>query len=62
VSLPLQYYKNQIGFFQKKYKNIYFVFLSDDAEYVKHEFNYLKNKMVSENDIGTDFAIMTLCD
>lgn len=62
LSLPLKYYKDQIDFFQKKYKNIFFVFLSDDVNYVRREFAYLKNVLFSENNLWTDFTIMTLCD
>jgi len=62
VSIPPSYYKDQIDFFQKKYKNVFFVFLSDDIDYVKNEFGYLKNALFSKNDFWTDFAIMTLCD
>lgn len=62
VSLPLDYYIKQIKFFQKKYKNIYFIFLSDDIKSIKKDFLHINNVFFSENDLWTDFAIMTLCD
>ncbi len=62
LSLPLNYYKQQIDFFQKKYKTVSFIFLSDDIEWCKKEFDYIENKVFSNNDLGTDFAIMKQCD
>lgn len=36
----------------------YYIFISDDAEFVKNEFNYLNNKYVSENDEITDLQFL----
>jgi hypothetical protein len=62
LTLPINFYKKQIKYFLNKYKNISFVFLSDDIKWCKKEFDYLQNSLFSENDLWTDFALMTLCD
>jgi len=61
--LPIDYYKDQISWFQKNKKDCFFIFLSDDTEFVKEEFEYIKNKLIStKNHFGTDLAIMTQCN
>jgi len=61
--LPLSYYKEQIEWFLKNSTNSFFIFLSDDLEFIKKEFKYIKNKIIStDNHFGTDLAIMTLCN
>lgn len=63
MTLPLSYYNSVISFFQKKYKDIVFIFLSDDIQRCKKEFSKVKNSYFSENNsVWTDLAIMTLCD
>jgi len=61
--LPMSYFKQQIDWFKKNKENIFFIFLSDDSEFIKSEFAGLNNKIIStNNDVGIDFAIMTLCN
>lgn len=61
--LPLNYYKNQIQWFLKNRKSCFFIFLSDEPEFVKEEFGYVKNKLIStDNHFGVDLAIMTKCN
>lgn len=62
VDLPVSYYKNLIAYFDSKIKNPFFIFLSDDRNFVKYYFEDVKNKIISNNSMGVDFAIMTLCD
>jgi len=63
VLLPLSYYKEQIEWFLENRKDCCFVFLSDEPEFIKKEFKYIDNKLIStENHYRTDFAIMTLCN
>lgn len=60
--LPIKYYKKQIEYFNNFYKNCFFIFLSDEPNFVEEEFNYIKNKKISRNtNPGTDFAIITKC-
>lgn len=60
--LPLEYFKKQIEYMKTNLNNPLFIFLSDDTEFIKKEFLYLNNKIISENNhFGTDLAIITLC-
>ncbi|MCK4842953.1 MAG: alpha-1,2-fucosyltransferase [Methylococcales bacterium] len=61
--LPLVYYKEQIEWFLENRKDCFFIFLSDEPEFIEKEFKYIDDKLIStENHFGTDLAIMTLCD
>ena len=63
LSLPVDYYKSQIDWFYKNKKDVQFIFLGDDTAYIKNHFNYLNNKIISENNsVETDLAIMTMCN
>ncbi len=61
-SLPLTYYKLVIIKLQKELENPYFIFLSNDSEYIEKEFDYIINKKVSKNSVGVDIAIMHSCE
>lgn len=61
--LPLSYYKDQIKWFLENRGNCFFIFLSDEPEFIQKEFKYITNKIISSgNHFGTDLAIMTLCN
>ena len=61
--LPLSYYKKQIEWFLENRTDCFFIFLSDDPEFIEEEFGYIENTLIStEKHFGTDLAIMTLCD
>lgn len=60
--LPLNYYKDQIEWFIQNIEKPFFIFLSDEPEFVEQEFEYIKNKIISsKNHYGTDLAIMIQC-
>lgn len=60
--LPMSYYKEQIEWFLKNRKDCFFIFLSDEPEFIEKEFDYIANKIIStDNSFGTDLAIMTKC-
>ena len=60
--LPLTYFKKQIQWFLDNRQNCFFVFLSDEADFIQEEFKYIEDKLISsDNHFGTDLAIMTLC-
>jgi len=61
LTLPLSYYKNCIRWFEDNIENPFFVFLSDDTEFVEYCFNDIENKVIFNNEIGVDFAVMVLC-
>jgi hypothetical protein len=60
--LPIHYFHNQIRHFIEKDKNSYFIFLSDEPDFIETEFSYVENKIISKNAYEVDFAIMTLCN
>jgi len=61
--LPVSYFKQQIEWFRKNKENSFFIFLSDDCEFIAKEFSERDDKIIStNNDVGTDFAIMTCCN
>ncbi|NUU95812.1 hypothetical protein XO10_05895 [Marinitoga sp. 1135] len=60
--LPMNYFHQQIKWFLENKKNVYFIFLSDEPSFIEEEFNYLDNKIISNNSYEVDFAIMTLCN
>lgn len=62
ISLPKCYYESAISEIKQEVQNPYFIFLSDDPEYVECCFEDIHNKLVSNNDMVTDLAIMSLCE
>lgn len=61
--LPMDYFHNQIKWFMKNKRKVCFIVLSDDSHFIKNEFNYIADKLISfDNHFGTDFAIMTKCN
>jgi len=62
VLLPMSYFRNLIKWFLENRKNCFFIFLSDEPDFVEREFVYLENKIISRNTYEVDFAIMTLCN
>ena len=61
LTLPLSYYKDQMRWFEKNVPGAYFVFLTDDAEFVELLFTEFLRKVISPHSQYVDFAIMTLC-
>ena len=60
--LPLKYYKEQIEWFKNNRKKPFFIFLSDEPEFINKEFSYLGDKLISTNNhYGVDIAIMAQC-
>ncbi|GLI54153.1 alpha-1,2-fucosyltransferase [Thermodesulfovibrio yellowstonii] len=62
INLPKNYYEKAIKEIAKGIQNPFFIFLSDDPEFVECCFPYIQNKIISKNDAGTDLAIMSLCE
>ena len=62
ATLPLTYYKNGIKWFEYNLENPFFIFLTDDPEFVEHCFENMPNKLISKNSQFVDFSIMTLCE
>ena len=61
--LPISYYKKQIDWFVQNREKTFFIFLSDEPEFIEKEFAYIDNKIISrDNHYGVDLAIMTKCN
>ncbi len=61
--LPISYFHSQIEWFMKNKTNTYFIFLSDEPDFLEKEFAYIKNKAIPiNNSVGMDLAIMTKCN
>jgi hypothetical protein len=52
----LQYFKNAVGYFEDNYSNLKYFIFSDDKEYVKDNFRWLKNSVI------VDIPDNTMCD
>ena len=61
-NLPREYYFNSIALLNRKVENPYYIFLTDDPEYVDCCFQHIKNKYISEESMAVDLALMSLCD
>jgi len=64
---PLSYFRNCIAWFKENRKNPFFLFLTDDPDFVKKDLSDLLSDtgddfVISRNEFKVDFAIMTLCD
>lgn len=59
--LPINYFYECINWFEKNIKNPYYIILSDNPNYVKKKFSYLKNKIFSKNSIEVDLLIISNC-
>jgi hypothetical protein len=62
TTLPLSYYKKQIEWFENNIEKPFFIFLTDDSEFVVNCFNETTNKVISDESMFVDFTIMTLCE
>ena len=58
----MEYYKEAIRYVEEKIKNPHFFFFSDDMEYVKKSFSFVKNKtlVVGHCDVD-DMQLMSIC-
>lgn len=62
IDLPLSYYLNAITIMKSKFKKPFFIFLSDDVDYISDRFSEIPNIIISKNSLAVDMGIMTLCD
>jgi hypothetical protein len=60
--LPLEFFRKQIEWFKINKEKPFFIFFSDDTEFVENEFQNIENKIISSNNhFGTDLSIMSEC-
>lgn len=62
INLPKRYFNRAIKTIISEVKNPFYIFLSDDPDFVETCFADIKNKIVSRNKPVVDFSIMTLCE
>jgi len=62
IDLPLTYYSKAMSIIETHVTNPFYIFLTDDKEFVRCCFKHITNKIISNNDEGTDLAIMSLCE
>ena len=62
IDLPINYYFNAIEIIKSKFSKPFFIFLSDDVDYVTYCFAKVPNKIISKNSLAVDMGIMSLCD
>lgn len=62
IDLPKSYYERAMKKITRNIENPFFVFLSDDFNFVERCFENVKNKIISRNSMATDLAIMSLCE
>ncbi|MBK2340594.1 alpha-1,2-fucosyltransferase [Francisella philomiragia] len=62
INLPKKYFYKAIEGIKQDMQNPYFIFLSDDPEFVECCFESIGNKYISTNSMAIDLAIMSLCE
>ncbi|WP_435189513.1 alpha-1,2-fucosyltransferase [Pseudothioglobus sp. nBUS_23] len=64
VNLPFSYYKSALEMIKKDIRDPYFIFLSDDSDYVEQAFRHISesDKYISTNHPLVDLALMSLCE
>lgn len=61
LSLPVGYYHSLIKNYHQD-PNVLFVFIGDDREFIKKEFGYVTNKIISEDNEINDFLHLLYAD
>lgn len=61
ATLPDSYYIKCMGIIRSRYKNPFFIFMSDDSSYVRDRFGTVENSYISQEGSLEDFALMTYC-
>jgi len=62
ADLPLIYFRRAIQWFIQNIENPYFIFLTDDREFVEDNFSDISEKIISNLDQYGDLALMSLCE
>ena len=60
--LPVEWYINCINKMNILLDNPFYIFVSDDTQYVNKFFGFLPNKYISKANSSQDFALMCECD
>lgn len=59
--LGLVWYQNTMRIMKERVNNPFFIIISDDLYYAKDFFSQCSNVVVSDNSLGVDLALMSLC-
>lgn len=62
INLPVSYYKRALQKLCSSISNPFIVFLTDDYNYVKENYEDIEDKYISTNSMEIDFTLMTLCE
>ena len=64
ITLPVSYFNNAMNSIEEDIDLPFYIFLSDDPEYVEQAFRHLNesDKYISVNKPIVDFSLMTLCE
>ena len=62
AALPISYYNNCIEWYENNIDKPFFIFLTDDPEFVQFSFERINRKLISDNNLFVDFSIITLCE
>jgi len=60
--LPKSYFLKAISELNKEVRNPFYIFVSDDPDYVKDCYENIEPKYISNNSVGVDLALMSLCE
>lgn len=61
INLPISYYDRAIKIIAEQTNNPFYIFLSDDPEFVRCCFKDVENKFISTESMLTDLALMSSC-
>lgn len=61
ILLPDGYYRKGIDLIVNKVKDPFFIFLSDDPNYVQEAYKDIEEKYISRNSMEVDLALMSYC-
>lgn len=62
IQLPVEYYLKAMETIKEQVENPFFIFLSDDIEFVQYAFQHIEPKYISTHSMGVDLGIMSLCE
>jgi hypothetical protein len=62
IVLPKSYYLKAISELNKEVRNPFYIIVSDDPDYVRDCFENIEPKYISNNSVGVDLSLMSLCE
>jgi len=62
IDLERDYYLRSFEELRSRLESPYYIFVSDDPEFVEYCFDGIGPRYISRNDMGVDLALMSMCD